>query len=60
LRQLEISVIELQTSVIDLKISVIPLQISAINCRYLQMRIKCENGLPYKRELQNIQNSTYC
>jgi len=40
LRQLEISVIELQISVIDL-------QISAINCRYLQIRIKCENSLPY-------------
>jgi len=21
---------------------------SAINCRYLQLRIKCENGLPYE------------
>jgi len=37
----------LQIYVIILQISVKELQISAINCRYLQMWIKCENGLPY-------------
>jgi len=35
-----------------LKISLKELHITAINCRYLQMRIKCENGLSYSIDVE--------
>jgi len=48
--QLQISVIKLKISLFQLQISVIKIQISVFKCRYLQLCIKCGNGLPYRRD----------